>query len=56
MLTIALLLFVGCSFDVALLFRHNLEAFIFYQGQGGAEEDFEQVSLWINVGKVCELL
>jgi hypothetical protein len=52
MLTIALLLFVVCSFDVVLLFRHNLEAFIYYQGAGGAEEDFLQLSSWINVGKV----
>ncbi|KAM5545449.1 hypothetical protein V8D89_000487 [Ganoderma adspersum] len=50
-LVVALLLFVFATLDVALLLRHVLDAFIWYQGPGGALAEFSDISYWVNVMK-----
>ena len=50
-LVVALLLFVFATLDVALLLRHVLDAFIWYQGPGGAIAEFSDISYWVNVMK-----
>ena len=36
---------------VAFGLRHNLDAYIFFKGSGGAAEEFEDISYWVNVMK-----
>ena len=50
-LVVALLLFVFATLDVALLLRHVLDAFIWYQGPGGAIAEFSDISYLVNVMK-----
>lgn len=40
------------TLDVAFGLRHNLDAFVFYSGPGGADAEFEDISYWVNVMKV----
>ena len=47
MLVAALLMFLFASLDVAFHLRHNLEAFIWFDGD--PIEDFDKTSSWINV-------
>ena len=51
-LVVALLLFVFATLDVALLLRHVLVAFIWYQGPGGALSEFSDISYWVNAMKM----
>nr|VWO98255.1 Cytochrome P450 monooxygenase CYP52X1 [Ganoderma boninense] len=51
-LIVALLFFVFASLDVALLLRHILDAFIWYQGPGGAIQEFSDISYWVNSMKM----
>ena len=50
MIVASLLMFVIASLDVAFHLRHNLEAFIWYNGP--AIEHFNETSSWINVVKM----
>ena len=50
-LIVALLLFVFATLDVAFLLRHVLDAFIWYQGPGGAIGEFSDISYWVNAMK-----
>ncbi|KAK2462176.1 hypothetical protein APHAL10511_005808 [Amanita phalloides] len=50
MLIGSLLMFTFASLDVAFGLRHNLEAFVYFQG--GPIKDFERLSNWINVMKM----
>ena len=45
-------MFVCATLDTAFNLRHNLDAFIFYKGGGGASQEFEHMSYWANVGQV----
>ncbi|KJA15851.1 hypothetical protein HYPSUDRAFT_172188 [Hypholoma sublateritium FD-334 SS-4] len=47
MLTASLLMFTVASLDVAFHLRHNLEAFIWFDGD--PIEDFDRTSAWLNV-------
>jgi hypothetical protein len=47
MLIASLLMFIIASLDVTFHLRHNLEAFIWYNGP--AIEDFNKTASWINV-------
>ena len=40
---------------VAFGLRHNLDAFIFYNGPGGATREFEDISYWVNNMKAVDL-
>jgi hypothetical protein len=51
MLCVSLVLLANATFDVTLGFYHNLQAFVFYTGQGGAVQEFTDISNWINVSK-----
>ena len=50
-LIMTLLLFVFATLDVALLLRHVLDAFIWYNGPGGAIAEFSEISYWVNAMK-----
>ena len=52
LITVTALMFIFATFDVAFGLRHNLDAFIFYKGAGGADAEFEDISYWVNVMKV----
>ncbi|CAA7264462.1 unnamed protein product [Cyclocybe aegerita] len=55
MLVAALLMFLFASLDVAFHLRHNLDAFIWFEGD--PVDAFEETSNWINVMKmVCYVL
>jgi len=56
MVVVAVALFVIATFDLALGFYHNIKAFVFYTGQGGALAQFMNISDWINVCKVRKSL
>lgn len=51
--TTAICLFFVAVFDVALGLYHNLTAFVFYKGGGASNEEFTNISDWVNVLKVC---
>lgn len=53
MVVVAALMSVFATLDVALGLRHNLDAFIFYSGPGGADGEFDDISNWVNVMKVA---
>jgi len=48
-MVVAIILFVVGTVDVCFNFYHNLIAFIFFTGPGGANGAFEDLSDWINV-------
>ena len=52
MVAVMSLMAVFATLDVALGLKHNLDAFIFYTGPGGPQEEFENISYWVNVMKV----
>lgn len=52
MLTVALLLCIFATLDVAFGLRHNLDAFVYYYKPGGAKAEFAIISYWVNVMKV----
>lgn len=52
MICVVLGMFVLATLDVALTLRRALEAFVFYQGPGGATMYYERISLWSNVIQV----
>jgi len=52
MLIASLLMFIFASLDVAFGLRHNIEAFVYFQG--GAIEDFERLSDWVSVMKMVD--
>ncbi|KAH7882665.1 hypothetical protein F5I97DRAFT_1931275 [Phlebopus sp. FC_14] len=49
MLTVALLMGLFATLDVALGLRHNLDAFVYYTGPDGAAAEFASISNWVNV-------
>ncbi|EED78466.1 predicted protein [Postia placenta Mad-698-R] len=46
---IAIALFANGTVDVSFNLYHNLIAFIFYRGNGGAEEEFTASTTWLNL-------
>ena len=54
MIIVALLMFVFATLDVAFGLRHNLDAFIYYTGPGGAKGEFGIISYWVNVMKSAD--
>jgi hypothetical protein len=51
MLIVVTFMCLFATLDIAFGLRHVLDAFIWYRGPGGAEEDFEDISNWVNVMK-----
>lgn len=56
MVLVALAMFVLATLDVAFGLRHNLDAFVYYTGSGGAIAEFSLVSNWVNVMKSADFL
>ncbi|KAJ6544707.1 hypothetical protein B0H10DRAFT_2133542 [Mycena sp. CBHHK59/15] len=54
MLVAAILMFTFATLDVAFGLRHNLDAFVYYKGPGGATEELENISYWVNVMKTAD--
>ncbi|KAH7882652.1 hypothetical protein F5I97DRAFT_1816635 [Phlebopus sp. FC_14] len=54
MLTVALLMGLFATLDVAFGLRHNLDAFVYYTGPGGATAEFANISYWVNVMKTAD--
>ena len=52
MVIASVLMFMFASLDVAFGLRHNIEAFVFFQG--GAIAEFEDLSYWVNVMKMVD--
>ncbi|KAH9923360.1 uncharacterized protein B0H18DRAFT_1015365 [Fomitopsis serialis] len=48
-MVVAIALFIFGTIDVCFNFYHNLVAFVFFTGPGGANAEFEDISNWINV-------
>ncbi|KAF8157261.1 hypothetical protein B0H34DRAFT_493391 [Crassisporium funariophilum] len=51
MVCVSLALFANATFDLFLGFYHDLKAFVFYTGPGGAVAEFTNISDWINVSR-----
>ena len=51
-MVVAIALFAIGTCDVSFNFYHNILAFIDYKGSGGADEEFQDASNWVNVMKV----
>ena len=49
---LSLILLINAAFDVSLQFYDILQAFVFYNGPGGAADEFEHASSWLNISKV----
>lgn len=41
-------MFIFATLDVSLGLRHLLVAFVYYKGPGGAEEQYTNISYWVN--------
>ena len=52
-LTAAVLLFVGSVFDDIIGLLHNMTAFVWYNGPGGANQELTNIRNWINLARVC---
>ncbi|KAJ7712069.1 hypothetical protein B0H14DRAFT_3019602 [Mycena olivaceomarginata] len=50
-LSVGITLFVIATFDVVIGLLHNLQAFAFYTGGGGAAKELSDISGWINVAR-----
>ena len=51
-MVVAIALFAIGTCDVSFNFYHNILAFIDYKGSGGADEEFQDASNWVNVMRV----
>jgi len=49
MLLVAIALGTFATLSISFQLRHVLDAFIWYHGPGGALEEFEDISYWVNV-------
>ncbi|TFK33582.1 hypothetical protein BDQ12DRAFT_657757 [Crucibulum laeve] len=56
MVIVAALLLTFATLDVTTGFYHNLRAFVFYTGAGGATEAFSDLSFWVSVIKTANVL
>ncbi|EIM87037.1 uncharacterized protein STEHIDRAFT_130561 [Stereum hirsutum FP-91666 SS1] len=56
MVLISLAMFIFATLDVAFGLVHNLDAFVYYKGNGGAVAEFSIVSNWVNVMKSADFL
>ncbi|KAH7882637.1 hypothetical protein F5I97DRAFT_1931248 [Phlebopus sp. FC_14] len=56
MLTVALLMGLIATLDVAFGLRHNLDAFVYYTGPGGPTTEFAMISNWVNVMKTVDYI
>jgi hypothetical protein len=52
MLVVALLLALFATLDVAFGLRHNLDAFVYYNGP--PEDELHNISYWVNVMKASD--
>lgn len=52
-MVVAVAFFVIGTCDVSFNLYHNILAFIDYKGRGGANEEFQDASSWVNVLRVC---
>lgn len=55
-LSVAVILFAIGTADVSFNLYHNLIAFIYYTGLGGAQAQFEDLSSWVNVMRTVWIL
>jgi hypothetical protein len=53
MLTVAVTLFIICTFDVAIGLLHNFHAFV---ESSNPEQEFEKIADWINITRVSVLV
>ncbi|KAF7344927.1 hypothetical protein MVEN_01655100 [Mycena venus] len=49
--SVGITLFVVATFDVVIGLLHNLQAFAFYTGGGGAAQELSDISGWINMAR-----
>ncbi|KAJ7709453.1 hypothetical protein B0H17DRAFT_915723 [Mycena rosella] len=49
MLAVTLWMGTFATVDVATGLLHNIQAFVLYQGQGGAAQEFSKISDWVNI-------
>ena len=54
MVLVSLAMFVFATLDVVFGLLHNLDAFVYYTGAGGAVAEFSLVSNWVNVMKSAD--
>ncbi|GJE85142.1 hypothetical protein PsYK624_012200 [Phanerochaete sordida] len=54
MVVVMALMAIFTTLDLALGLRHNLDAFVFYHGAGGAAAEFDNISYWVNVMKTVD--
>ncbi|THG98149.1 hypothetical protein EW026_g4000 [Hermanssonia centrifuga] len=56
MVIVAFLMATFATLDVAFGLRHNLDAFIYYTGPGGATAEFGNITYWVNVMKTVDYI
>lgn len=49
-----LAMFTIATLEMAFGLQHNLEAFIYYTGPGGAKGEFADISNWVNVMRTAD--
>lgn len=47
-------MFTIATLEMAFGLQHNLEAFIYYTGPGGANGEFQDISNWVNVMRLAD--
>ncbi|KAK7035831.1 hypothetical protein R3P38DRAFT_2909264 [Favolaschia claudopus] len=56
MLIVTLSMCVFATLDVAVGLLHNIQAFVQYNGPGGAAEEFSHISDWVNIVKTVDVV
>ncbi|KAJ7678566.1 hypothetical protein B0H14DRAFT_2552661 [Mycena olivaceomarginata] len=56
MLLVVLAMCVFTTLDVSIGLMHNIEAFTLYNGAGGAQEEFSNISDWVNIVKTVDVV
>ncbi|KAF7353728.1 hypothetical protein MVEN_01058000 [Mycena venus] len=56
MLAVCLCMCAFATIDVAIGLLHNIQAFVLYQGPGGAAEEFSNISDWVNIIKTVDVV
>ncbi|KAJ7749572.1 hypothetical protein DFH07DRAFT_555271 [Mycena maculata] len=56
MLSVTVLMGTFATVDVATGLLHNTQAFVLYKGQGGATQEFSNISDWVNIIRTVDTL
>lgn len=54
LVAVTVAMFTIATVDMAFGLVHNLDAFVYFKGPGGAKEEFAEISYWANVMRTAD--